>query len=335
LSSIEALEGRVVTSTWMSWGQAWAAAAGALVIFRMLVWAATAWLVARPAKPAQNSSSPPPPAEKKPAVAAAGAPFSLFQGQDGRWSTSKTSALLWTYAIVWAFLAILFRTGGGDNFPMDELQPEYLIVMGIPVGSALLAKGITTKNVASGKVTTKSPAQPANFDPAKGLAQLVGNDKGDLDLLDFQYFAFNCVLLAFFFVTFFRLEAPLLPNLPDSLFALSGVSAAAYVAKKTQEGDADPTILTIVPPAAARGDSIQINGATFADEVGGKVDVVIGKAAVSATVAQTAANESVTVVVPVGAPLGATTLYVVNGHGKATTAHAFEVLAAASQDGDA
>jgi hypothetical protein len=340
----------------MSWGWAWAAAGAALIGFRLVIWGATAWLSARPASPARAAPGAlaAPGASANPAAQAAvaalaaiadpaaavvpvapvttssiwsaGAPFAFFQGHDGRWSTSKTSALLWTYAVVWAFLAILFRTGGGHNFPKDQLQPEYLIVMGIPLGSALLAKAITTANVTSGKVTSKSAAGPATFDPAKGLAQLIGNDQGDLDLADFQYFLFNCVLLGFFFVTFFRLKMPVLPNLPDSLFALSGVSAAAYVAKKTQEGGADPAILTIVPPGAEPRQKVTLNGTTLADESGTTVQVIFGNLAATGQVVMSAGSESVTVSVPDNAPRGAMNVYIVNSRGKATTPQTFTVL---------
>jgi hypothetical protein len=61
---------------------------------------------------------------------------------------------------------------------------------------------------------------------------LVANDSGQPDLLDFQYFGFTLILLAYFFTRFLGNEALGLPELPDTLVALSGVSTTGYLGKK-------------------------------------------------------------------------------------------------------
>lgn len=159
----------------------------------------------------------------------------LFNGTDGRWSTSKGGAVLWTSAVWFAFLAILLHTSG-KGLPHNVLQQQYLLLMGLPVGAAVVAKGITQSKVDQGVITTKAPQKP-ELNPLKGIGQLVCDDSGLPDMLDFQYFGFNLLLLVYFFVLFLGKEKAGLPTLPDSLVALSGVSVASYIGKKGLQKD--------------------------------------------------------------------------------------------------
>lgn len=171
------------------------------------------------------------------------APFfvTLVNGTDGRWSTSKTNAVLWTYAVWYAFIAILVHTGG-TGLDHTVLKQQYLVLIGFPVATAVIAKGITQSKVESGDIVTKQPDGPET-NPISGVGQLIANDAGRTDLLDFQYFGFNLILLAYFFTQFVGHKQGFdLPNLPDSLVALTGVSAAGYVGKKGVQKDTAPAI---------------------------------------------------------------------------------------------
>jgi hypothetical protein len=173
-----------------------------------------------------------------------------INGIDNRWSTSKMTVVVWSYAVLFVFLVLLFRFHS-RVFP-GTLQDEYLVLLGIPAASALAAKGITSSKVESGDVTKPALAEPTSGTRGlfKGLAQLVTDDSGQLDLLDTQYLAFNLALLLYFLFAFFGLDIvdanTLLPNLPDSLLAISGVSAASYVAKKGLQKD-DAATITVAP----------------------------------------------------------------------------------------
>jgi hypothetical protein len=101
----------------------------------------------------------------------------LYTGTDGRWSTSKMQVLLWTYAIVFALLAIFIAlqlkgglkldqgndegtgTDEGTGFADREFDDQYLLLLGGYFAAAVLAKGITTNKVESGE-TVKEPANP-------------------------------------------------------------------------------------------------------------------------------------------------------------------------------
>jgi hypothetical protein len=159
---------------------------------------------------------------------------SLVNGADNRWSTSKVSVVLWTYAVVWAFLAVLLHTRG-HGLSDVKLSSQYLLLLGIPGAAAVSAKAITQTKVADNEAYKKAKTPPANAPPPnalKGVGQLVSDDSGNSDLLDAQYFIFTLLLLGYFLVQFLSSESATLPVLPDTLVGLTGVSAATYVAKK-------------------------------------------------------------------------------------------------------
>jgi hypothetical protein len=178
----------------------------------------------------------------------------LVIGKDGRASTSKLQAVLWTFAVFFALVFMLFwgrSLGCGEasrsnqtvcqsaakarssfeDFLNHGLQPEYFILLGFPLGAAVAAKAIT-----SAQVKDHPNSKPEIAEDSSGIAQslrdVVSNDDGETDLLDFQYFAFNLLTLAFFFSQFLTHPAGGLPDLPPTLIALSGLSASTYVTKK-------------------------------------------------------------------------------------------------------
>ena len=155
--------------------------------------------------------------------------FALINGFDNRWSTSKASVVLWTFGVIFAFLAILIHTRG-DGLDNLKLSSQYLALLGIPAGAAVGAKAITQNKAETGQLTKTPERSPP--DALKGTAQLFSDDGGNVDLLDAQYFAFSLLLLAYFFAQFLSSESPKLPTLPHTLVGLSGVSAASYIVKK-------------------------------------------------------------------------------------------------------
>lgn len=182
----------------------------------------------------------------------------LIIGADGRASTSKTQAVLWTGAVFFAiaFMLLWGRSNGCDdadksggtrcqhaaaartafsNFTNRGLQEDYFVLLGFPVAVAVAAKGIAVAN--AGGSPTPPNALTADDAAAKGgtfqsLKEIVSSDQGDTDLLDFQYFAFNLLTLTFFFVQFLTHPVAGLPDLPPTLVALSGISAGGYTTKK-------------------------------------------------------------------------------------------------------
>lgn len=181
-------------------------------------------------------------------------PRDLLVGDDGRVSTGKTQAFLWTYALALALLSLVLAnwfgaTKGFDNLTKTALKDEYLILLGGPFAAAVFAKGIVTAKVADG-TAVKTEGTPA-------VDQVAKNDLGRLDLVDTQYLLFNLVTLTYFFGTFFNNPDGGLPNLPEILVGLTGAAAGVYVANKAVSSD-PPTITAITPPRAKVGDTLTL-----------------------------------------------------------------------------
>jgi hypothetical protein len=187
---------------------------------------------------------------------------SLVMGADGRASTSKTQAVLWTFAVFYALVFLLVwgrSTNCGDDALREhgacqeatgarvafdavvegELQEEYYVLLGFPLVVAVAAKAITTAKVQD-RTVVKEDIAPDQGGVLQGLSELVSNDRGESDLLDFQYLAFNLLTLAYFFAQFLTEPGAGLPDVPPTLLALSGASTAVYTAKKALEGGPRP-----------------------------------------------------------------------------------------------
>lgn len=197
----------------------------------------------------------------------------LIVGQDGRVSTSKTTALLWTAAVgfVMAYfigLQVIHATGcliGGSAVPgacdlptllgKNGLSEQYLLLLGAPFGALIAAKAITSAKVDSGNAqrTTSGEAR---------ATQAVTNDAGEVDLVDSQYLLFNAITFGYFLIQFAQAPKSGLPELPLTLVALTGAGAATYVGNKLAVNNR-LAITGLVPTAPVAGEMLQIRGRNF------------------------------------------------------------------------
>lgn len=183
---------------------------------------------------------------------------SLLIGQDNRASTSKTTAVIWTFSVAAALLSFLIAEWLGYPHALtilktQGLNAQYALLLGGPLGAAIAAKGIVSAQVAKGAV-----AKPvATTAPTPG--QLVQNDAGRADLGDVQYMLFNLVALIFFYGELLRVPQLGMPTIPDVLLGLTSVSAVGFVSKKALYGPAGITDVT--PKSAHVGDPVTITTA--------------------------------------------------------------------------
>lgn len=216
----------------------------------------------------------------------------LYVGADGRWSTSKLQALLWTYAIVFALVALAVGELHGVKFFIDgekvsfgdlPFREEYLIFLGGPYAAAVIAKASTAGKVENGTMVkppagagsggeagegeesgegeegTSGDVEATGSGLAKGTKEVISSDTGRTDLLDLQYLFFNLIALGVFLGTFVVSLENGLPKIPLFLVGLTGTSALAYATKKTVES-ATPTIDSVVPSSAYPGETLTVEG---------------------------------------------------------------------------
>lgn len=247
----------------------------------------------------------------------------FLTGKDGRWSTSKTAVFLWTYAVWFAFVAFLIHEH--DVPTKDQLHEEYFIVLGIPTAAALIAKGVVQSKVESGTLTKDVQAPETSV--VAGAGQLVSDDRGRADLLDFQYFGFNLILIGYFLVKFFETPESGLPDLPDSLLALTGVAATAYVGKKGLDKEVGPTLWEIVPRQGAAGTRVKITGVNLATAAATNVDVLFGNLEGQNTTVTVPKHAEVQSDVPAGLQPGEVEVRVVAYDGRPSNPLSFTVVA--------
>lgn len=216
-----------------------------------------------------------------------GAKFSsLLLGADKRTSTSKFQALLWTLLLAWALLTLTFE--GRTDF---DLAPDYLALLGFPALALVFAKGLVQQKLEQGDIAKPPPASQSPPDLAvdplttttgdgtsrsmfKYFGDIVNDDAGKADIVDFQYVVFNLVAATYFLINFINGNA--LPQIPEYLIALTGVSAGTYVANKALLKQ-KPTLTGVSPASAPPGTKIALRGINLAGE-GSKPD---GTAAVT------------------------------------------------------
>jgi hypothetical protein len=237
----------------------------------------------------------------------------LVLGADNRASTSKFQATAWTYAILFALVALLVGhllyadfDPGWDKFLEDGLNSDYLWLLAIPSAGLVGAKAITQT-----KVQANPDAKPRKTDPDNSLLartrELASNDNDDKPqpaLGDLQYLVFNGVAVAYFLSAFLGHVERGLPSLPDTLIALTGVSAASYLSAKAVKSAAPPVIVSVRPTRLVLGADetlLEVSGSGFqgATGTGGAPAVTLG--GVTLEVAAGASAEHLIAIVPTAA----------------------------------
>jgi hypothetical protein len=177
-------------------------------------------------------------------------------GEDNRVSTSKTIPAIWTLVFGAMLLALVYAYAVGHHRPLNATNAagivgQYAFLFGGPLGAAILAKGIVSKQA------RENPGlKPAATKPQ--VSDLVTNDKGEPELGDLQYVLFNTVALVFVLVAILTDPIKGIPHLPEVLLGLTSVSAVGFVGKKALQ----PTGLeqaTLQPSTGPVGTKVAVN----------------------------------------------------------------------------
>jgi hypothetical protein len=182
--------------------------------------------------------------------------FVLAEGADGRLSTSKFQVLLWTIVVLYGYVVVetgRFMRGNFDA--LDKIPPNVLIALGFTIGTATLAKGITTSFIAAGRIK-KNP------DPTSGPGTLVADDDGIPDLSKAQLLAWTLLALVVYVVRVFyqlRVATPELPDIDATLMVLMGLGQGAYIGKKLTT-TSTPQLGDVNPQQGPPGTSVTVTG---------------------------------------------------------------------------
>lgn len=170
-------------------------------------------------------------------------PWMLTLGLDKRYSNSKTQMFSWFFILLTAYISIICLRvwNGGTNFVGGvEIPPNLLIMSGLSAFSYAAAKGITQSKVNekekenNNNVKKAVPGREAIFP-----YDLFHDDKGDLDLGDFQMIVVTAIAIVVygfqvydFLGTIEFHQIVTLPEIDSTLLASFGIGQGAYLAKK-------------------------------------------------------------------------------------------------------
>ena len=156
------------------------------------------------------------------------APFSLTKVQFGLWTVIISS--------VYVYLSLC----KGDC-ALGEINKTALVLMGIFAGTAVASSIIDKKEIGDNRVRHQNA-------PSQGFFIDILSDENGISLHRFQNFAWTLIAITVYLYKVTQITTGCtLPELSDTLLALTGISSATYLAMKTQEND---------PPVQAPATSI-------------------------------------------------------------------------------
>jgi IPT/TIG domain len=187
---------------------------------------------------------------------------SVLTGADGRWSTSRFAALIWTAVVVFMLLTLIvveWRVGASATDlkgKFDDMDGTYLALLGGPFAAFLLAK------VAVQQKTTGPNASLQKSEGSPSIGDLVQNDAGRTDLVDLQYVLFNGIGALYVLALFIPHPGVGIPAVPGSLAILTGGSATTYLANKALSANA-PQVSAMAPTTVTAGETVQVIGSNL------------------------------------------------------------------------
>jgi hypothetical protein len=166
----------------------------------------------------------------------------LYEGADGRPSTSKFQFFLWTAVVLFSYTALysVKLLQHPPNFdPIASLPDNLLIALGMSVISASAAKAITVSYVNTNRISKSSETSGGHF------GDIFQDDSGVPDLSKVQMIAWTFIAIATYLIAVghnIATQKPELPNIDKSLMALMGLGQAGYLAKKAVSSDTPDTV---------------------------------------------------------------------------------------------
>src|SRR5207237_8970961 len=121
----------------------------------------------------------------------------LTTGKDGRPSTSKFQLILWTFVVIFAYVVLYaMRLQRGDGSAINQIPGTVLLALGVSIGTTTLARGITSSQVARGKVAKKKRDET----PDGKARHLLQDDDDEVDLSKIQLLAWTLIAAGIFLI---------------------------------------------------------------------------------------------------------------------------------------
>ena len=167
-------------------------------------------------------------------------------GSNAPFDLTKVQFGLWTVIISSVYIYMSFFKG---DCATGTINKTALVLMGIFAGTAV-ASTIIDKN----EINNNTPRHQNR--PSQGFFIDILSDANGISLHRFQNFAWTIIAIAVYLYKVSQIKTGCeLPELSDTLLALTGISSATYLVLKTQENNA----ATIAPNTQAAPTSVSNN----------------------------------------------------------------------------
>lgn len=144
----------------------------------------------------------------------------LARHSSGRYSLSNVQILLWTMLVIFTLCFVWVSTG-----EIVAISSGVLVLLGISGGSSVLSRAIETKPASGAAPVERLDAA------AKDLVQ--AEDGNGFDLLRFQMLGFTLFTWSYSLLSVLHSEG--LPEIPENLYLLMGISNATYLGGKLSD----------------------------------------------------------------------------------------------------
>lgn len=164
-------------------------------------------------------------------------PYGILIDTRGRYSLTHFQIVLWTLIILSSLMGAFFAQGFDPA--SIRLPPELLGLMGISLGSAVLATGVKggkdTSGVRVGRAGQFKLSNGSTTTITARLAQIWLEEEGDqadkvVSITKYQNFIFTLVIVVYYVTAAWKQAG--IPALPESIVWLIGISHAGYVGGK-------------------------------------------------------------------------------------------------------
>jgi hypothetical protein len=189
-------------------------------------------------------------------------PLRFAIGEDNRYSISKFQLLLWTAAVLFAYVAVVYaRVQQGLPAPVPDVPGNVLLALGVSGATTVVAKSIKVNNLQQGK-------ELGTVLPDTGpLSTLLTDDDGTLSLHKLQYLVWTFVAIGVFLVGLDQSNRLALPDIDTTLLVLSGISVGTYLGQKLVPQSADEKN-QIVQAAVVQGAQLSASPAMTTSSAG-------------------------------------------------------------------
>jgi hypothetical protein len=133
----------------------------------------------------------------------------------GRYSLSNVQVCMWTMLVLFALCYVWYATG-----EILTISSGVLILLGISGVTTVSARTLEALQAPKDSVATQTAS----------ARDLITSEDGNIDLVRFQMLAFTIFTWIYAFVSVLKSEG--LPEIPENLYLLMGISNATYVASK-------------------------------------------------------------------------------------------------------